>query len=1020
MPAVDFTKVETQCFLLQIVQQVGLPNNQIERASHRILKEESLGFAMLKQLDIAVQRIAENWESWRATATFSLLTRRLLSFSSSREVRKHACQLLTRLRQVCMKWLGRLRERAASSADDDQRTELYSRATEIALVCTTTYDVEDEYVDIVLREPSAVSILLRCSITIQENNDSVLSEHQALYKSMLHSWRAMMYRVLPKLRASIFSDGAGLCEAVIASWAAFLPAPSARWVSLPKPQEHWLQIPSGELQVHLNLLTAELLIKGLPLARLPAMFMQHPMYIPLFQKSTIAVAPTDQPGMSFGAMDPYHDYYIQFGMQGQDMLVVATKHDVKLDLLPLRLFKGQLPEKFCEDYIPFYDHSRDEVIFRPRAAPWFSETDGWRLQHNTTNTWRLTKGSSVLVNMTSRSARGLSKMLRSLEDPQHIHVVLDPTTQTIDIELPRLQLAFFVEHQGDQVHSRQYRGMFIDNKQSIGSLVGLASKLVLKNDQRDRMIVVPVPKAFDPSSVKYAKCSQHVSVFINKDYATKVYAYSIDACLGRIIDSGDLESKLYMAYLHALTSHCLPDILTKVTGVESSLQILRSAAVRSFDLLTEQNVELLTRIGGLSTSRVFYPPSERVMQNVQWDKSLPALTQHPVFRTVVMGLFEQATEMRLFFPEEPVYDLIETTRRQLLSESLLGDREASRTSTFRVAGFGAEKYSTCQDTTYDARDQKLESERSRRVIVASTLILRDQLALSGPISDLKSSLLQAHFNNATVNGVDDSFKPSDLRYDSKWLQKSTTHLTEKWCSLQQGLANASSSCNKYDVLMWVATLSYATSADMIAIQALVAFYKSRDFAAILPPSALAFDLSSGSIWNTNAVTNIIYHAQKPYDSSGEARLPKKEHETDEEHDRRIRQVFENHRNTATQKLSFALKQQWPVQTLARPNSRDIDAYIDLGTVMANISAKCEGWYDNRKFLIYLQNLSTAIARRAVLEVPLLRYHLTVPSRKANSLSDEIRHSSLNDIFSATPPSFLRDSKLYRMQYVFDY
>jgi hypothetical protein len=51
----------------------------------------------------------------------------------------------------------------------------------------------------------------------------------------------------------------------------------------------------------------------------------------------------------------------------------------------------------------------------------------------------------------------------------------------------------------------------------------------------------------------------------------KVYAYNLDEVLGCITDSGDLESKLLMSYLHALTSSCLPDPVTKVTGTEAAL-----------------------------------------------------------------------------------------------------------------------------------------------------------------------------------------------------------------------------------------------------------------------------------------------------------------------------------------------------------------------------------------------------------------------------------------------------------------
>jgi hypothetical protein len=325
--AMDFTKVETQCLILQIVQQVGLPSGDIERTSHALVVDESFGLAMLQQLEIALQRVSENWESWRASASFSLLARRIVSLTKSSGARTRALDYLAQLRMVCFKWLKRLKMRAASSTDDEQRSELHSRAAEIALLCASTYDVETIDLDIVLQQDSAISVLLQSSIVIQENCDSVQSEHQALYRSLLQSHRAMMYRMFGKLRTFILQDSTGLCDAVTANWAVFSSTTASGWHSLQRPQHHWLATTFGTLLVHFNLLTAELLVNGHPLARLPSKFMQHEMYRPLFSKSTLEVIPTDEPGLDFSARYAYQDYKLHFGMQYPDMLVVAVQEN---------------------------------------------------------------------------------------------------------------------------------------------------------------------------------------------------------------------------------------------------------------------------------------------------------------------------------------------------------------------------------------------------------------------------------------------------------------------------------------------------------------------------------------------------------------------------------------------------------------------------------------------------------------------------------------------------------------------
>lgn len=135
----------------------------------------------------------------------------------------------------------------------------------------------------------------------------------------------MMYRIFESLSAFVLEDSAGLCDAITANWNSFCRTAASDWCLLEQPQHHWLAINSNTLLVHFNLLTAELLVDGLPLARLPSEFMQHEMYRPLFSKSTLEVVPTDDPGLRFSARYTYHNYKLGFGMQGTDMLVVAVQ-----------------------------------------------------------------------------------------------------------------------------------------------------------------------------------------------------------------------------------------------------------------------------------------------------------------------------------------------------------------------------------------------------------------------------------------------------------------------------------------------------------------------------------------------------------------------------------------------------------------------------------------------------------------------------------------------------------------------
>lgn len=134
-----------------------------------------------------------------------------------------------------------------------------------------------------------------------------------------------MYRLLPKLRQKALDDSKGLNDAVLAHFTTFQPVSDSCWSLLDSPYDHWLHTTSGALPVHFNLLTAELLVKGLPLDQLPPEYTKNPMYLPLFQQSALEVMPSEEPGMSFAAKSRYHNYKLHFGMAGQDMHVVAVE-----------------------------------------------------------------------------------------------------------------------------------------------------------------------------------------------------------------------------------------------------------------------------------------------------------------------------------------------------------------------------------------------------------------------------------------------------------------------------------------------------------------------------------------------------------------------------------------------------------------------------------------------------------------------------------------------------------------------
>jgi hypothetical protein len=137
---------------------------------------------------------------------------------------------------------------------------------------------------------------------------------------------------------------------------------------------------------------------------------------------------------------------------------------------------------------------------------------------------------------------------------------------------------------------KQFRGLVVDERQSFGTLTGLVNKLVLcEVEGSSRSVIVP------HGPVSFSQDGHHIRVMIDTTSAThvKYHSYHIDTQLGRLVDNGNLRSRLFRLYLHTTTAHCLIDQLTGRTGTEEALYGLASTATRLFVKFEPGDAELL-------------------------------------------------------------------------------------------------------------------------------------------------------------------------------------------------------------------------------------------------------------------------------------------------------------------------------------------------------------------------------------------------------------------------------------------
>src|SRR6266404_2039448 len=319
-----------------------------------------------------------------------------------------------------------------------------------------------------------------------------------------------------------------------------------------------------------------------------------------------------------------------------------------LQLVPRTVFVDDLPKAFVDDYMHWLDLGNGEIEFRPVETSWIPNPFNWRLFFRTTDDvpslLRKISGDNAtpikLIDIRSPTFQMISRSLSAVESPDHM--IITCTNQALEACLSRLRLTFFV-NENSELECRSLPGYVIDESQSCGTMFGLRNKLVLRPSNRSsempRRVIIP------QGNIKFSLDGDFATISIETGTVGDVqhvqwHEYTIDAALGRLTGNLSLASKLYQCYLHAVTSHCLPDPLLGYTGTEESLNMLQSAAFLSFQRLGENEVKTLELIRNLTPNRV----NKYSRLKVEWNQ-LPILSQHHDFRPAVVSILKHAAAL---------------------------------------------------------------------------------------------------------------------------------------------------------------------------------------------------------------------------------------------------------------------------------------------------------------------------------------------------------------------------------------
>ena len=501
-------------------------------------------------------------------------------------------------------------------------------------------------------------------------------------------------------------------------------------------------------------------------------------------------------------------------------------------------------------------------------------------------------------------------MLSPLESPEHI--IVTHASRSLEVSLPRLHLSFFV-NSDRELESRSMPNYVIDKTQSCGTMFGLKNKLILcprPNSSEEsllpRRVIVP------QGEISFRTVGDFTSISINTGAEQHVrwHEYTIDADLGCLSSNTSLTSKLYQCYLHALTSHCLPDPLLGHTGTEEALYMLRSAACRSFERLDSYEAKLLELISNLTPKRVYYPPHRKSMATVKW-KDLPTLSQHHDFFGSVCTILDHARAL------EALYDQPTTFDSQERVQSLL-NRAAYRNKMYYPSDLQiSEQQSSLDDVKYRSRDVPDHETAKYIAYQTSWSIWNSQPSLSVYRTLPKPWDLMTGSVSLSSNKV-------SLKYSRYWLN---FNAARDWSVVYNFYHHAINGDLQLDPQSMRIGLSFCISAAVYSkpeseysdiILLFIASALDERCRYLIPPPHLSYTLSDGVAPECASLEDLVFRSALPiestpkaYSSNVDETLSKK---AKKQRRRELREEYDAAIENKSSKVAKLILRRWPNYT----------------------------------------------------------------------------------------------------------
>ena len=465
------------------------------------------------------------------------------------------------------------------------------------------------------------------------------------------------------------------------------------------------------------------------------------------------------------------------------------------NLIPHVALQDDLPIPLIDSYAHWMERSTGHVQFRPLESAWDPTNVQWQMCRGPDGTYKMQHPLYSLLDIRSPTTKMISSRLASIEASQHLMVTLsNPPCRELSVGLPRYRLRFTL--QGNRLLSKDRPGFMVDSDDKIGTFVGLRNRLVLAPYDKlyaRRRVIVPC------GEIHIYPSGDHVEITIDTNRLKNVsyHEYEVDEILCHLVDNGDMLSRFTKIYMHAITSFCLPDPLSGLTGTEMAIEELRSASCLSFQKLRDAEFTMLRKISEVAPQRKWYPDHLRVIQRTQWHSHLSSLSQHDDFVFYSSTIMQHAQRM-----------LSGTQSREgfeITYDESLQRRAVSRRGWCYTASL---QRSLLEDIRYTYGEREDNTPHTSEFDVASlSAVIYHPTNHVDPVRDLWALFKKWSTLNNTSN--------VNITYSHKWCKPKWPEIWLPLCRILRGARTAS-------LLFTLSTAAYTSPRDRQTVHTLLA------------------------------------------------------------------------------------------------------------------------------------------------------------------------------------------------------